>query len=334
MEAKYYQSLPDGKVRCTLCPHECIIKPGKSGICRIRHNSNGVLIAESYQLYSALHFDPVEKKPLYHFYPGKEILSLGSVGCNLHCNWCQNYDISQKGVENDDKLTHMLPETLVKMARIQKNSIGIAYTYNEPSISIESVIETARLCKENGLKNVMVTNGYIGEQAMTDYLELIDAFNIDVKAFREDIYQKYTGSKLEHVLKNIILAKKAGKHVELTYLVVTDINDKLEQFIELVNWIANETGKDTVLHISRYFPRYKLDNAPTSAIKLQLLAEKALETLDFVYLGNIYSGEFSNTRCPTCKSTLVTRKGYSVTINDDCKSGICPECKTKIFIDD
>jgi pyruvate formate lyase activating enzyme len=333
MEAMYYQTLPSQTVKCLLCPQECVIQKGRRGLCNIRFNSEGTLIAETHQLYSAIYFDPIEKKPLYHFYPGKEILSLGSVGCNMHCYWCQNCEISQHGVEDSRILTQITPEKIVELALSKKKNIGIAFTYNEPSISIENVVEIAELGKTNNLKNVMVTNGFIGQKAMENYISLMDAFNIDIKAFNDDIYKKYTGAKLIPVLDTIKMAVKANRHVELTYLVVTGINDTKEQFDELIKWIVNETGRDTVLHLSRYFPKYKMNNPSTPSDTLHSLARKAKEMLSFVYLGNIDTEEFSHTFCPKCKIVLISRKGYFVLIHDKLKKGICAKCGTKILVD-
>jgi pyruvate formate lyase activating enzyme len=334
MEAKLYQKLENESIKCFLCPHECIIQSGKRGICRVRSNVKGILMAESFQLYSAIHFDPIEKKPLYHFYPGREILSVGSVGCNLRCEWCQNCDISQNGINDGKGLVTISPERLCEMALDYANNIGIAYTYNEPSISYESIILTADLFKEKGLKNIMVTNGYFGIQAREEYIQLMDAFNVDVKAFSDIILKKYTGSTLQPVLDTIKKAKIAGKHVELTYLVIPEINDDEKQFSDFIRWILNETGKETVLHISKYFPRFKMIKPPTQTEKLNLLAQFAGENLDFVYLGNTNSDEYCHTKCPKCNLTLLTRAGYRTEKNRDCKQGVCPNCKTKIFVDD
>jgi pyruvate formate lyase activating enzyme len=334
MEAQYYEKMGSQVVRCFLCPHRCVIQPGRRGLCRIRFNSGGTLIAESFGLYSAIHFDPVEKKPLYHFYPGSEILSLGSVGCNMRCYWCQNCEISQSGIGEDVRLNHADPEKIIELAVTHNNNIGIAYTYNEPSISIENILDVAQKVRQKGMKNVMVTNGFIGEKPLEALIELIDSMNIDLKAFDNSTYRKYTGSGLEPVLTTIKKVVMAGLHVELTHLVVTGINDDTDQFRAMTDWIANECGKNTVLHISRYFPRYKMDNPPTSAAKLTEFAEIASEKLNYVYLGNLASDRFNNTLCPECHAEIITRNGDTSKITGSISQGKCSNCNTKIFVND
>lgn len=332
MKAQGYILKQKGVVKCLVCPHECIIHEGRTGICQVRKNIDGELNALTYRKYSGISFDPVEKKPLYHFFPGREILSVGSVGCNMKCMWCQNCEISQARPDQSVRLTEFLPEELLRIARDRITNIGIAFTYNEPLINIESNLEVADLFKSNNLSTVMVTNGYFSEISLSGYLKVIDAFNIDIKAFREETYKRFTGSTLEPVLKSIKEIKDKGKHVELTYLIVPGVNDDFESFSKLCQWIKSNTGEETVLHISRYFPRYQMKADPTSEETLLQFARKASEHLKYVYAGNIQLGEYTHTLCPGCKTKIITRYGYMVRVHEHAECGNCPECGMKIFI--
>jgi len=334
MEAKLYKKLDNKKVECFLCPHNCTINNGKHGICRIRKNEQGTLIAESYQLYSSIAYDPVEKKPLYHYYPGKEVLSLGSVGCNMRCQWCQNCDISQTGIESYRSLKRMLPGEIIELANQNRNNIGIAYTYNEPSISFETISEVAPLAKSQGLKNIMVSNGYMSTESLGQYLNYIDAFNIDIKSFEDKVYWKFTNAHLKPVLDNLINIKKANAYIELTYLVIPEINDNKTKFSEFIDWVCSNLGKDIVLHISRYFPWYKTSVQPTPVEKLKQFAETAASKLNYVYVGNIDMPEFKNTKCSKCKCEVIFRNRYNIRIDNRIKDGNCPVCGNNIYIGD
>ena len=240
-EASYYKRL-DGKVQCLLCPHECFINDGKRGSCRVRKNFNGKLISENYRQVCSYNFDPIEKKPLYHFYPGKTIFSIGSIGCNLHCSFCQNYEISQSGVDEHPYLRTNSPEDIVSLAKGRSDNIGIAFTYNEPTVWYEYMVDIAELAKKEKLKTVMVTNGFINPEPLENLLPYIDAFSIDLKAFSEQFYKQHTASKLRPVLETIQLLKKHNKHLEITNLVITETNDSEKEFKEMVDWIVSETG--------------------------------------------------------------------------------------------
>jgi len=296
IEALYYEKLKENKVRCLLCPHECLIHPGRVGICYIRQNIAGSLYALSYGRVSATHLDPIEKKPLFHFHPGSAIFSVSSIGCNLGCPFCQNWELAHPKdsfLKQDpkmvvDKLTHRLsPEKTVEEALKYKseNNIGIAYTYNEPLIWFEYLLETTKLAHDNKLKNVIVTNGYLNEEPFAELLSFIDAMNIDIKGFSNEFYQR-VGGKLEPVLR---LAKKAKErcHVEITNLLIPGWNTDTKQISELVGWIADNLGSDTPLHFSRYFPARKLTLPPTPIIALKKARQIALKKLKYVHLGNV-----------------------------------------------
>ncbi len=303
-------------IRCCLCPHECSLKPGQTGLCNVRKNEDGILYSLNYGQITASNVDPIEKKPLYHFYPGSPILSVGTFGCNLKCSFCQNHSIAH----GNPKTVYMAPDNLVKQAEAIKDNIGIAYTYNEPSIWYEYILDTARLAKERGLKNVMVTNGYIKPKAMEQLLPFMDAVNIDVKAFNDGFYKKICAGSLEPVLGTVETAAKVC-HVEITTLVIDGLNSDAEELKGLGQWIA-DIDKGIPLHISRYYPAYKMKRPPTALETITEAADILKEYLDYVYIGNV-AGVDNNTYCPHCNAKLVDRKGYSTELlfeSDKCKS--------------
>lgn len=330
-KALFFDKKEKLKVQCQLCPHFCFLKNGEMGKCLVRKNVNGDLLSENYERLSSVSFDPIEKKPLYHFYPGMEILSIGSVGCNLKCKFCQNYHISQTGIDGYSHLKSYTSDEIVKMAKEYPTNIGIAYTYNEPIIWFEYVLETAKLAHENKLKNVLVSNGYINPIPLDMLIPFFDAFSIDLKGFTEDFYREFTESKLEPVKNNLIKLARSGKHLEITNLVITGINDDENIFRKMVKWIVENCGKSTVLHISRYFPTFKIDNLPTRQSKLEQLYTIAKENLDYVYLGNISTKNGQNTNCPNCDHLLISRSGCHVKINNLNIAGACENCNHPII---
>ena len=267
-------------VKCLLCPHSCIIAPGKTGICRARKNIDGVLYAINYGECVSLCMDPIEKKPLYHFYPGSQILSTAPNSCNLVCPFCQNAEISQSNAPTQ----YISPEKLVDMA-VSKNSVGIAYTYTEPFTWYEYLLDTAKLAHKQGLKNVIVTNGMINEKPLVELLPYIDAANIDLKSMDDGFYKNILHGELETVLNTIRITKKYW-HIEITNLIVPNYNDSIELLTQLVDFVAS-IGIDTPLHFSRYFPHYKLTIPPTPIETLHLAYRIAKEKLQYVYLGNV-----------------------------------------------
>ncbi len=330
-EAKYYIVVDQQKkkVQCRLCPAGCILLHGEFGKCKIRQNIDGKLYTLTYGIVSSIALDPIEKKPLYHFYPGKLILSIGSWGCNFKCGFCQNWSISQVGVEKSYSQT-VTPQILLSYALKEKENIGIAYTYNEPLINIEFIAETAEVFHSKGLKNVLVTNGYILEQPLRDILPYIDAANIDLKSFNEEFYEKVCGGKLKFVLNTIEIMVKNNKHVELTTLVIPGYNDSEKEILDIVNYVAS-LSKEIPLHFSRYYPNYEFEVQPTPIKTLVKCYDLAKEKLDYVYLGNILDEKYSSTNCPSCGEKLILRIGYDVNIiglkNDRCKF-----CSRKINI--
>lgn len=273
------------RVKCGICPQDCMIEEGHKGFCNARGNHGGVVKDENYGQITSIALDPIEKKPLRRFNPGSRILSVGSYGCNLRCSFCQNHDISMADGRNSDT-GYLSPEELADKAEdlVKYGNIGIAYTYNEPLIGYEYVRDCSRLAAERGLKNVIVTNGYINEEPLKDILPSIDAMNIDLKGFTESFYKKISGS-LEPVKKAIELADKSC-HVEVTTLIVPGENDSPEEMKALSSWLAG-VDKNIPLHVTRFFPRYKMtDREATEVDKLYSLADIAREKLKYVYEGN------------------------------------------------
>jgi pyruvate formate lyase activating enzyme len=331
-EARYYEPLDELKVRCQLCPHSCILQPGKLGKCQVKRNVGGKLIAVNYGLISAMHLDPIEKKPLYHFHPGAKVLSIGSVGCNLKCNYCQNHEISQVSVDEYVGGHFYEPEKIVSLAMSHPENLGIAYTYNEPTVYYEFMLETASTCKEAGLKNVMISNGYINRAPLLELLPFMDAFNIDLKAFTERFYRYNTRSGLKPVLETLTEIKSAGKHLELTYLLIPGQNDDMDSFKEMLQWIGDHLGKSTVLHLSRYFPAYRSRIEKTPVNLLFRFCEMARKYLDYVYLGNLTGSEAQNTICINCGKIVISRYGYFVQKSGIDYKGNCIYCNNHIVI--
>jgi pyruvate formate lyase activating enzyme len=330
--ALYSERLANREIRCLLCPHHCLIKEGKSGICRVRTNREGILEADNFGKLSGVHLDPVEKKPLYHFHPGKQVLSVGSVGCNLQCQFCQNCEISQSGVEEFPGLRNYSPEMIVQLALQTRENIGISYTYNEPTVFYEFMLETAEMARKHEMKNVMVSNGYIERLPLERLLEYMDACNIDLKGFNDVFYKKYTRSSRDPVLQSLKTIRQHNCHLEVTNLVIPHLNDNVQEFRNMVDWIEGELGKHTALHLSRYFPRYKMSIESTDSALLEKLFEIASEKLKYVYLGNLYSSKGKDTYCSSCGRRVIIRNGYNTDVSGLDRSGRCDFCKTSVAV--
>lgn len=284
-EAMYYHAREKGVVTCELCPRGCVIKPGHKGFCRVRENREGVLYAVNYGKYTALALDPIEKKPLYHFFPGSSILSIGTFGCSFHCSFCQNWQIAHHASEGE-KIT---PQGLAFLAKeaVQQGSIGVAYTYSEPLMWYEFLLDAAQEVQKAGLKNILVTNGFIRPEPFDRLLPFIDALNIDIKGFTGEFYQKIAKGEFAPVLAVAEAAYHAGKHLEITTLLIPGLNDSIEEVERLVAWVAERLGPEVPLHFSRYFPNYKMDLAPTPLETLERARNIAGKKLKYVYLGNV-----------------------------------------------
>ena len=319
-EARFYEKRDKEAVYCSLCPKGCTIKEGHTGFCRARENRNGALYVTNYGQCSACAVDPVEKKPLYHFYPAHTILSLGTFGCNLRCGFCQNWEIAH----GEPRTITLEPAQVVAMTRAQgPRCIGVAYTYSEPLVWYEFVYDTARLVKEAGFKNVLVTNGFINEEPLGELLPYIDALNVDVKSFRDDYYKKICKGRLAPVLRTVALAREKC-HVEVTNLIVTGLNDTEAEIAELVDWLAG-LDPDIPLHFSRYFPNFEMEQPPTPVETLYRAREIARRKLRYVYLGNVWDEEADNTYCPECGTAVIRREGYKVR-GLALKDGRCTAC--------
>ena len=275
-------------MECTLCPHHCRIAEGKTGVCRSRRNQGGVLVSEVYGKPCALAIDPIEKKPLYHFHPGTTCLSLACTGCNFRCLNCQNHDISQVSPEEVNHY-ELLPEDVVALCQ-KHRCPGIAYTYTEPLTYLEYIIDCARLAHEAGLWNILVTAGYVCQEPLADLLPYLDAANVDLKSFSDDIYHKVSGGQLQPVLDTILAMKQAGVWVEITNLVIPSVNDDMQMILRMCRWLNEKGLAEAPLHFSRFFPRYKmLDTPPTPVATLKAAKRVAEEEgIKHVYLGNVY----------------------------------------------
>ncbi|MBS3768306.1 MAG: AmmeMemoRadiSam system radical SAM enzyme [Candidatus Cloacimonetes bacterium] len=328
-EAQFYEEMGQDYVQCHLCPHNCLLKEGQKGICGARKNINGKLYTIVYSRPVAINIDPIEKKPLYHFYPGSRILSISTAGCNLRCNFCQNWEISQSNPSevNTEKKT---PKQIIDLAK-QYECKSIAFTYTEPTIFYEYMYDIANLAQENNIKTVMVTCGYINEEPFRKLCQYLDAANIDLKGFSEDFYDTYTTGQLQPVLNILKTAKEENINIEITNLVIPQANDSTNIIREMCNWIADSLGTQYPLHFSRFFPKYKLLNrAPTPFETLDKAREIAQEAgIEYVYIGNI-SSQYEDTFCPACGKKLIDRSGYHINFNK-IEKGRCPFCEQKIY---
>jgi pyruvate formate lyase activating enzyme len=285
-QASFYIAENNGKVKCLLCPKECSISDHKTGVCGVRENKDGVLYALTYAKPVAIHLDPIEKKPLYHFHPGEVILSIGTLGCNLDCKFCQNHDISQDFEKSSfDSLKEVSPAEIINVCK--KNGYKfVAFTYTEPTIFFEYMFDVALLCKKNGIKTVMVSNGQINKEPLLKLIEYMDAFNIDLKSFNPEFYKEICGGEIETTKQTIELIVKNKKHLEVTMLVIKGYNDKEEEFIDMCKYLSS-LDKNVVLHLSRAFPDYKMNFEITPVEILNRFYEIAKTHLTNVYKGNV-----------------------------------------------
>jgi pyruvate formate lyase activating enzyme len=326
-EASFFTREADDFVKCGLCPHGCRIAAGRSGLCGARRNESGTLMSVNYGITASAAFDPIEKKPLYHYHPGQEILSLGTLGCNLRCPFCQNHELSRyydgKGIRTDRPVT---PGDVIKMldradGRIRSLFKGIAYTYSEPIVWYEFVRDTSELVRNIGGKNILVTNGFINKKPLEDIAPLIDAANVDLKAFTEPHYAML-GGRLAPVLASIETMKKNQWHVEITTLIVTGFNDNVSEIEQMAKWIAS-IDKTIPYHLSRYFPQYKYVKPATDVDFMHEARAASLKHLNYVYMGNM--GSENDTACPSCGAILVERTGYGVNL-PGFADGRCAKC--------
>jgi pyruvate formate lyase activating enzyme len=326
-EALLYESLGENKIKCNLCVHNCIIADGKLGVCNVRENRNGVLYTLVYGQTISQHVDPIEKKPLYHFFPGSTAYSIATPGCNFRCQWCQNWEIAHMPREQGVVQGYDAPPNVIVNEAIRSHSRSIAYTYTEPTIFFEYTLDISRLAHEAGIANIFVTNGYMTSEMLQMMHPLLDAANVDLKAFQEKTYKRYVGSGLQPVLDRLLEMKKLGIWLEVTTLIIPGINDDLKELRNIAQFMAEELGLDTPWHLSRFFPHYKMSNIPPTPVQtLQSAYEIGKEEgLKYVYLGNV--GGESNTKCHHCDALLIRRHGYWIPENHLIE-GKCPKCGT------
>jgi len=332
-ETIFYEKLEDQKVKCGICPHYCIIMPNKVGFCGTRINKDGKCFSNIYGLVSAMAVDPIEKKPLFNYYPGSSIFSISSVGCNFKCLNCQNWHISQTTYDKYPNIKEATPEKIVDLT-IQEHCKSIAFTYNEPLIWLEYIYDVSKLAHEKNIKTVLVSNGYVSPEGLDYILPYIDAANIDIKSIYDEFYNEICKIKsVKPVLRTVKTLYENNKHVECTNLIIPGKNDSDENFRKLAEWILNECGPDVPLHFSRFRPEYKLNNIPPTPKKTIERARKiAMDIgLYYVYVGNIYFEDGETTFCPNCKKPLIKRYGYL--INEiNIKDGKCINCGEKVDI--
>jgi pyruvate formate lyase activating enzyme len=322
-EALFYQKIKDKRLRCNLCPRFCMINEGKRGNCGVRENKDGKLYSLVYGKPISLSIDPIEKKPLYHFLPSEQTVSFGTAGCNLHCLYCQNYEISQCAPEKIPTM-FMLPEEIVKSCKDAKSRI-ISYTYTEPTIFYEYMIDTAKIARSKKIKNVMVSNGFINQEPLKKLSPLLDAANIDFKG-NSEFYKKIAGAELKPVQETMLALKKKNVWLEITNLIVPTLNDSEKDIRFLVDWIYENLGENVPLHFSAFWPTHKLKNIqPTMLETLKKARKIAMKKLNYVYTGNLKDEEGSTTYCPKCKKALIRREGFRVIqnklINGRCSCG-------------
>jgi len=288
-EAILYQKLEGDKLKCAVCNHRCTIAEGKRGICSVRENRQGKLYALNYGKTIAVNIDPIEKKPLYHFLPGTKIYSFATVGCNFRCSWCQNWEISQSPKPNKpiDGID-ISPEEHVKRA-LEYACPSIAYTYSEPTIFVEYALDTMKLAREKGLKNVWVTNGYMSRETLDTIIPYLDAANVDYKGPNDGVYEKYCGGKAEPIMENLKYLHEAGVHIEITTLIVPGINDKPNQLEKIARFIATELSQDVPWHVSRFFPAWKMMDTPITPVETLEMARGIGKNagLKYVHVGNV-----------------------------------------------
>ncbi len=317
-------------VVCELCPKFCRIPDGGAGDCRIRVNVGGKLLATTYGRPSAVHIDPIEKKPLAHFLPRSRVYSIATAGCNLHCRCCQNWQLSQRGGEEMERRYRAEPEQVVAEAK-RTRCLSIAYTYSEPLVFYEYVYDTSRLAREQGVKNVLVTAGYITPGPLRRLLPYIDASNTDLKYFDDALYRRYSDGDLRTVLNTLVIQKEMDVWLEVTNLVIPTINDDMAMIRRMAKWMVENLGGDTPLHFSRFFPTYQMRNLPPTPVETLIRArEEAMDAgLNYVYIGNLHGHPAESTICPTDGKIIVRRIGYNVP-EIHIENGRCKFCKTPI----
>lgn len=329
--AKYWHQLEDGRIQCDLCPRDCKLHEGQRGACFVRGRVDDAMVLTTYGRSSGFCVDPIEKKPLNHFYPGSSVLSFGTAGCNLACKFCQNWDISKS--RSFDKLADQAsPEDIARCAE-EQGCKSVAFTYNDPVIFAEYAMDVADACHAKGIKTVAVTAGYIHAQPRHDFFAKMDAVNVDLKAFTDEFYVKQTGSHLQPVLDTLkYLKHETDVWFEITTLLIPGLNDSNEEISAMSAWIVKELGVDVPIHFSAFHPDYKMNDIPGTPTKVLVRSRKiALDAgLQYVYTGNVHNQEGDTTYCPSCNSALIVRDWYQIKQYRLTQDGRCADCNTPI----
>jgi len=327
--ASYWESLDGDRIKCGLCPRRCVVPSGGRGHCEVRENRDGVYYTLTYGNPCAIHVDPIEKKPFYHFLPTTTAFSIATAGCNLDCKFCQNWHISTARPE--ELANYDLPPEELVAAAVESGSPSIAYTYSEPTIFFEYMLECAKLARARGLRNVYHSNGYIEPAPLRELAAFLDAANVDLKGFTEEYYEEMSGASLAPVLRSLKILKEEGVHLEITTLLVPGMNDDPGELAEMCRWIRDNLGASVPVHFSRFHPQHRLRNLPPTPVeRLELAREIALrEGLEYVYIGNVPGHEANSTYCPVCSEELIHRIGYSVEMAGPVE-GKCPHCGAAI----
>ncbi len=329
--AKYWHTLADGRIQCDLCPRDCKLHEGQRGACYVRGRIEDAMVLTTYGRSSGFCVDPIEKKPLYHFYPGSSVLSFGTAGCNLACKFCQNWDIS-KSRSFDTLADQASPDAIAHSAE-QLGCKSVAFTYNDPVIFAEYAMDVSDACHACGIKTVAVTAGYIHEAARRDFFAEIDAANVDLKGFTDTFYVKQCGAHLQPVLDTLkYLCNETKVWVELTTLLIPGLNDSIDEIAMMSEWIATELGKEVPLHFTAFHPDYKMTDVPatpaTTLVRARQIAQQA--GLSYVYTGNVHNIDGDTTFCPACNSELIVRDWYEIKQYRLTPDGHCPDCHASI----
>ena len=320
----WWHDTNDGRMICDLCPRECNLKPGDRGFCFVRQNRDGQIVLTTYGKSTGFCIDPIEKKPLNHFFPGTSVLSFGTAGCNLGCKFCQNHDIS-KARKVELLSSEALPETIANAA-VELGCASVAYTYNDPIIWAEYAIDTAKACRERGIKSVAVTAGYISEQARQPFFEFFDAANVDLKAFTEEFYYQLTLSHIQPVLDTLAwLKRETDVWFEITNLIIPDANDSDDELKQMCDWVLEHVGDEVPVHFTAFHPDFKMMDRPRTPHESLLRGyEVARKTgIKFAYVGNVHDVEHQSTYCPSCRKLLIERDWHQLGryhMNNSCLS--------------
>jgi pyruvate formate lyase activating enzyme len=330
VEARYYTKLEHQDVLCRLCPRECRVGDRERGYCGVRENRRGVYYTLVYSRLCAEHVDPIEKKPFFHFHPGTFAYSIATAGCNMNCKYCQNWDISQVRPEQVRSVSRTPGECAAKAK--ESGALSVCYTYSEPTVFYEYMYDTCGKARAAGLKNIMVSAGFISKEPLADLCGVLDAVKIDLKAFSDSFYKTICRGKRQPVLDAMKTLRTRGLWMEIVYLVVPTLNDSPEEMRQLCRWALGELGPDVPLHLSRFFPTYLLTNLPPTPVdtleRLHGIARE--EGLHYVYIGNVPGHAMESTYCHACGTRVIKRSGYNVTIERLAKGGLCQACGTKI----